>query len=464
MTNWIPVLTGDSGRRYERLADAIAEAVRKGELAPGAKLPPQRDLAWKLGVAVGTVGRAYQLAEQRRFVSGQVGRGTYVLDPASDRGLASEGADGAIDLTRNVPNISSHVPALAATLAEIGRMPGLGALLDYMPETGHPQYRAAAAKWIARAGLTVDPGRLMLTGGAQHALAISLLALAKAGDTVLTERMTFHGVPDAIAVGGAKCAGVALDDEGAIPEELDRAARTTGAKLVFLTPTVHSPTTGLMSLKRRRAIAQVIEARDMVLIEDDVYGFLPAERPVPIAALVPGRVVYIASVSKWLAPGLRTGLIAAPPALYDRLGAALHATALRLPAFGPEIVMRWLADGTADRLVAEQRQEAAARHAIAGTALKGLAWRGRPDSLHAFVQLPAHWRDDHFAAEAHRRGVNVCPAREFAVDGKDVPNAFRVTLGAPRDRATLKRALDTLAQLALSVPNDSAAIARRRVV
>lgn len=464
MTNWTPVLDGNSGLQYERLADAIAEAVRKGDLPPGAKLPPQRDLAWKLGVAVGTVSRAYQLAEQRRLVSGQVGRGTYVIDPANDRGLPSEGADGAIDLTRNVPNIASHVPALAATLAEIGRMPALGTLLDYMPETGHPHYRAAVAKWLTRIGLNVEPDRLMLTGGAQHGLAISLLALAKAGDTVLTERMTYHGVPDAIAVGGAKCAGIALDDEGAIPEDLDRMARATGAKLVFLTPTVHSPTTGMMSLKRRRAIAQVLEARDMILIEDDVYGFLPVERPVPIAALAPERTIYIASTSKWLAPGLRTGLITAPIALRDRLGAALHATALRMPAFGPEIMMRWLADGTADRLVAEQRQEAAARHAIAGTALKGLAWRGRPDSLHAFVQLPAHWRDDHFAAEAHRHGINICPAREFSVDGKDVPNGFRVTLGAPRDRATLKRALDSLAQLALSSHNDSAVIVRRRVV
>ncbi len=464
MTNWTPVLSEQPGLQYERLADAIAEAVRKGELAPGAKLPPQRDLAWKLGVAVGTVSRAYQLAEQRRLVSGQVGRGTYVLDPASDQEAEGGESDGAINLTHNVPSSASHAPALAAALNEISRMPGLRTLLDYMPEVGHPRYRAAGAKWIARIGLNLNPDRLMLTGGAQHALAISLLALAKPGDTVLTERMTFHGVPDAIAVGGAKCVGVAMDDEGAIPEELDRTARATGAKLVFLTPTVHSPTTALMGAKRRRAIAQVLEARDMTLIEDDVYGFLPVERPAPIAALLPERVIYVASASKWLAPGLRVAWMATPAALRDRLRGALHATALRLPAFGPEIVTRWIENGTAERLMAEQRAEAAQRHAIAAAALKGFTWRGRPDSLHAFIDLPAHWRDDHFAAEARRRGVNVCPACEFAVDGKATPNAFRVTLGAPRDQATLKRALSILVQLALSVPNDAPDAARRRVV
>lgn len=464
MTSWIPDLSARSGLQYERLAEAIADAVRAGELSPGAKLPPQRDLAWKLGVAVGTVTRAYQLAENRRLVSGQVGRGTYVLDPANDRGAPSGADSGTIDLTRNIPNVASQVPALAVALQEIGRMPGLGALLDYMPEAGHLRYRAAGSAWIRRVGLEVAPERLMLTGGAQHALAIALLALAKSGDTVLTERLTFHGVCDAIRVGGAKAMGVAMDDEGAIPDALDRAARETGARLVFLTPTVHSPTTALMGAKRRRAIAEILKARDMILIEDDVYGFLPAERPAPIAALAPEHVVYVASASKFLSPGLRVAWMAPPRRLSDRLGATLHATALRLPAFGPEIVTRWIEDGTAERVVAEQRAEAAQRHAIAAAALKDLAWRGRPDALHAFIDLPRHWRDDHFAAEAARRGVVVCPAREFAVDGREAPNAFRVTLGAPRDRATLKRALGILTALALSVPGETAEIARRGVV
>jgi DNA-binding transcriptional MocR family regulator len=463
MTSWIPDLSGQDGLQYERLADAIAEAVRRGELAPGAKLPPQRDLAWKLGLAVGTVSRAYQLAEQRRLVSGQVGRGTYVLDPAAERGEA--GSDGGvIDLVQNVPCVASQVPALAAALGEMARMPGLGRLLGYQPENGHARYRAAGAAWVKRAGLELPPDRLMLTGGAQHALAIALLALSRPGEAVLTERLTFHGVADAIAVGGARAVGVAIDEEGAVPADLDRAARATGARLVFLTPTVHSPTTGTMGAKRRAEIARVLNARDLVLIEDDVYGYLPAERPAPIACHARERVIYVASVSKCLGPGLRVAWMAAPDALRDRLREALRATALRLPAFGPEIAARWIENGTAERLVQELRRDTAARFAIVESAFKGLAWRGRPDALHAFADLPARWRDDRFAAEAERRGVRVCAAREFAVDGADAPNAFRIALGAPRDHATLKRALDTLAHLAASAPAAEPETARRHVV
>jgi len=87
MTSWTPDLTGRDGLKYQALLDAIAEAIRSGALKPGDKLPPQRDLAWKLGMTVGTVGRAYALAEERRLVSGQVGRGTYVRALVRDIGI-----------------------------------------------------------------------------------------------------------------------------------------------------------------------------------------------------------------------------------------------------------------------------------------------------------------------------------------------------------------------------------------
>ena len=81
MTIWEPDITDRTGPRYEAIADAIAEAITADELASGEKLPPQRDLAWRLGVTVGTISRAYRLAHDRGLVTGEVGRGTYVAPP-----------------------------------------------------------------------------------------------------------------------------------------------------------------------------------------------------------------------------------------------------------------------------------------------------------------------------------------------------------------------------------------------
>ncbi|TJX35052.1 MAG: GntR family transcriptional regulator, partial [Mesorhizobium sp.] len=78
MTNWLPDLSSGSGPLYQRLADSIESDIDKGVIDAGAKLPPQRDLAYDIGATVGTVGRAYQLLRERGLVSGEVGRGTYV--------------------------------------------------------------------------------------------------------------------------------------------------------------------------------------------------------------------------------------------------------------------------------------------------------------------------------------------------------------------------------------------------
>src|SRR3954463_11322041 len=84
MTNWIPDLSGRNGARYRAIAEALAEDVRDGRLAAGAQLPTQRDLAWKLHVTVGTVSRAYAEAERRGLIAGEVGRGTFVADGATE--------------------------------------------------------------------------------------------------------------------------------------------------------------------------------------------------------------------------------------------------------------------------------------------------------------------------------------------------------------------------------------------
>lgn len=472
VTSWHPQLEGRAGPRYQALAEAIADAVGSGALPPGAKLPPMRDLAWKLGVTVGTVGRAYALAEQRRLVSGQVGRGTYVLDAeTADPAMSGPGAadlpptaGGTIDMTRNIPVIASQTAALADALGAMSRKPGLATLLNYMPDGGLPAYRAAGAAFIARVGLDLSPERIVLTGGAQHALAVAVLALSRPGDTVLTEQLSFAGVRNAVRLLGARPIGVAMDDEGALPQSIDRLARETGAKLVFLTPTIHSPTTSMMSRERRHAIAEMLRERGLILIEDDVYGFLPRERPEPIAALAPEHAIYVASVSKFLAPGLRLAWVAPPPRLRERLVETVHSTALALPAFSAEIVTRWIADGTAERLLDELRAEIAQRHQIARGALAGLSWRGRPDAMHAMIDLPAGWRAGEFVDAARLSRIAVCPAEAFAIDPSTAPNAIRVTLGATADRATLERALKAIAGLAASPSSDPAEQARRRIV
>src|SRR6478609_1395779 len=85
MTNWLPDISTGAGPVYLRLADSIETAISSGHLPPGTKLPPQRNLAFDIGVTIGTISRAYALVHERGLVAGEVGRGTYVLDRPEGR-------------------------------------------------------------------------------------------------------------------------------------------------------------------------------------------------------------------------------------------------------------------------------------------------------------------------------------------------------------------------------------------
>src|SRR5688500_10472546 len=130
MTNWLPRIEGRNGRLYQQIADAISEAVRTGELAVGARLPPQRDLAWKLDVTVGTVSRAYMLVEQKGLLSGEVGRGTFVKPAAAVNGaIFQPPSDGRIDLSVNTAPSPLHGEVLERALKEVAGQSGLENLL-----------------------------------------------------------------------------------------------------------------------------------------------------------------------------------------------------------------------------------------------------------------------------------------------------------------------------------------------
>ena len=462
MTMWFPQLDGRAGPRYRALVDALAQEVAEGRLPAGARLPPQRDLAYRLGVTVGTVSRAYALAAQRGLVSGEVGRGTFVRGAAALTGRQNpvgDGADDLIKLTVNAPPDPSYGAALAACLAKIAARPGATAdLWAYTPKAGFAEHRAAAARWVGGVGLHASPERTIIAGGAHQAIVIAFAALARPGDTALVEALSYAGVCHVAERCGVRLHGLPMDDEGLLPDALDAACRADGARLLFVNPTVHNPTTATMSLARREAIVALARKHDLIVIEDDVYGRLPEERPAPIAALAPERTVYIGSAAKSVAPGLRFGVLLSPQHLFQRVADAQHDLFLTCPPLMAELFTHLLRDGTAERLATRQRQEAAARQRLARNVLGAHAYLAQPTSYHLWLPLPAPWRTAEFVDVVGERGLAIDPASAFAVDRARAPHAVRVSLSAAAGHDRLRRGLRILAETLDATP------ARRRDV
>jgi DNA-binding transcriptional MocR family regulator len=453
MTLWCPDLSGRTGPLFRRIADAIGADVASGRLAKGTRLPPQRDLAFALGVSLNTVSRAYTDATERGFVAGEVGRGTYVRTPAvpppqEDTAALSRPDDGPIDFSRNLPTPGPADAVLAEALADLSASGALFHVLDDQPPGGPAHHRDAGAHWLNRLGLDdARPDNIVLTVGAQQGILAAMLATLSPGDVLLTEALTFAPVKTMARHLGLRIHPVPSEGGTLDPDELAATCARVAAKAVYVLPTLHTPTTATMDAERRAAIATVARTHDLTIIEDDVFGALPPDRPPPLAAFAPERTLFVTSVSKSLAPGLRVGYVHGPS---DRIPAVRTAVTLSCwmpPPLMAEIVARWILDGTADRLNAAQRSEAFARQALARDLIPNAHLRADPHGFHAWIVLAPPWTADAFRLTADARGVAVVAGGVFSVEPSPAPRAIRLCLSHERTRERVQAGLGVIADL-----------------
>lgn len=423
-----------------------------GLLKPGDRLPPQRDLAYRLGLSPQTVMRAYADATRRGYVRGEVGRGTYVCppdgrQPPGDTPALSRPEAGPVDFSRNLPFAGESGQALATTLADLVRAGGLADYLDHDRRDVALRHRQAGAAWIARLGLSTSAEQTILTCGAQQGILAVLAAVLHPGDVLLTETLAYAPVKEMARHLGVRIVGLAMDDEGVLPEAIEAACRQTPARALYLTPTLQTPTALTMSERRRGIVARLADAHDLILIEDDVFGFLPKCRPDPVAVLAPQRTVFVTGLSKIAAPGLRVGFVHAPDRLVGAISTAVAVSSWMPPPLMGEIAARWVGDGTAEMLKEGQRAHAARRQAMARAALAGFKYRTDPCGSHLWLSLPEHWQADAFAAAAERLGVLVTPASAFLMTGNHAPAAVRLCLSHEASDDKVTRGLEILGPL-----------------
>ncbi len=209
---------------------------------------------------------------------------------------------------------------------------------------------------------------------------------------------------------------------------------------------------------RRREIVAIAERHDITIVEDNVYGFLPEVAPPPLAALAPERTVYVASLSKFVGPGLRLGFLRAAPDAVRAIATALRASSLIAPGFLAEVGARLIERGEARRLALWQRAEARRRQHAAARLLPPQLVSSHPEAFHLWLELPEPWRREIFTAEARERGVGVGSAEVFAVGRGPVPHAVRLCLQASASAAEVERGLQIVAGMLTERPSRDLAL------
>ncbi len=449
---WTPDYKGRHGKLYVAIADALAEDVARGRLAPGARLPTHRELAWQLKLSVSTISKAYALAERRHLIEGEVGRGTFVTSRPSDlpRLEPNRVQSDLIDLSFNsLVVLPSHHAAIADAMRKVADSGRVEALVPYhRPWLGMPEHQNAAAKWLSGLGVTAQPEDIVIVNGAQQATAAILNALTEPGDTILLEELTDPGIRFLVANRHLTPKGVAIDHHGVIPDAFEAACRSGPVRALFCIPTHHSPTLTVMPLERRKEIAEIADRHGVAIIENDVCGALMDKPLPPISTFATEQGFYVTSLSKIVSAGLRIGFIVAPPGRAKDLLPGLASTTWMASLFAVEIACRLIEDGVARQLADEQREEFRKRQSFANDILSGFQIASLPTGLHQWLTLPESWRAEGFVSAANARGVAVTPAEAFVVGHGPSPQAVRLSLGgATASRGELQQGLEVLAEL-----------------
>ncbi|GGO67623.1 MocR-like pyridoxine biosynthesis transcription factor PdxR [Nonomuraea cavernae] len=421
-----------------QIAAQLREAIRRGRLTPGIRLPASRDLAADLAVSRGVVVEAYEQLVAEGFLISRVGSGTRVAPaaarhPAPPAPSAPEGAGPYYGHRPTSPDLG-HFPRerwLASVRHVLTTVPSDA--LDYGDPGGVRELREELAGYLRRVrAADVAPENLVIVGGVAQGLSLVLHVLTQrtgAGPyTLAVEDPTSHRQVPLLRRAGAHLLPVPVDDQG-----LDVAALRGGrAEGVLVTPAHQYPTGVVLSPARRAALIAWAQAAGGFVLEDDYDAEFRFDRdPVGcLQGLAPGRVVLSGSVSKALAPGLRLGWVAAPAELAEAVRRARGELDLGSPVVEQYALAHFLRTGGYDKHLRRMRREYHRRRdalvAALAEHLPEVRAHGIEAGLHVHLALPDGWDESRVSELAQEQGLAaepVAPMR-FAKGGPAVVVGF----------------------------------------
>jgi DNA-binding transcriptional MocR family regulator len=460
MTNWLPKLPEGHGPLYVRLADQIEADIEAGILPPGAKLPPQRDLAYDIKVTIGTIGRAYALVKERGLVSGEVGRGTYVLEPQEmpandghDRIVSNYGGTrvssppaGKLRFdTTAAPDVGQSGP-IETFLARIVR--DYGAEISSYTRIIPQRWKEAGQRWLSNETWTPVVDNIVPVLGAHAGIMAVIHSVSQPGDYIAFEQLTYAHVSRGTSMAGRRIAVVESDKDGIIPEDLERVCAQKHPKAVFIMPSAQNPTASTLPLERRKAIADIARKYNVWLIEDNLYGAM-AEDGLPfLAELVPEKTFHIGGLSKSVAAGVRGGWVACPPHFSQRVNITHKLSTGGIPFLLFELCSAMVLSGTASSIRRQVLIENAARNELVSDIFSGSDIAQKTGAPFFWLRLPEPWHAGTFKQAAFDRNILIDDEDEFKSARSDrAYHAVRVGYSSPASRKDVENGLRTLKSL-----------------
>ncbi|WIJ45963.1 MocR-like transcription factor YczR [Curtobacterium citreum] len=370
LTDW---RDGTDAPAYEALSDALRVLVIDGRVPLGVRLPAERGLAEALGVSRTTVANAYARLRSDGFLVSLRGSGSVVHLPRELAGrpdperLGGVVDGGLLDLRKAALHAAPEVAE--AVERAVRHVPAALAGIGY-DTVGDPGLRAAIAERYTERGLPTDPSQIVVTIGAQHAIALLARVLVRRGDAVLVESPTYPHAHEAFREAGGRLVGVPVDAHtGWDASALETTLRRTAPAVAYVMPELHNPTGATMPAATRERLLATAAATGTVVVADETMGELridgSPETPLAASAVPSSTVVMIGSAAKVFWGGLRIGWVRAEPDLLQRMLLARPSGDLGTPVLD-QLVARELVPRTAAVLEARRTFLRAGRDDVVG--------------------------------------------------------------------------------------------------
>jgi 2-aminoadipate transaminase len=360
---------------------------------------------------------------------------------------------GMISLAGGIPAPASFPMEILRELNELVQNKYGARAFQYDATEGFWPLREALVDHLARKGVIATAEQILISSGSQGVLdALGKILIGK-GDAVAVESPTYVGALQAFTPYEPRYVPLATDDDGLIPEALDAALGEHAIKFIYLAPTFQNPTGRTLPLARRQRVVAIIQRHNALLVEDDPYGDLRyrGEAVPPIQTFAPEHVVYISTLSKTFAPGLRLGFCVAPELIHKWLVIVKQGVDLHTSSYNQALAAEYVAGGYLQRhlpkiIALYKPKQEAMLHALDRYLPAGFTWTQPDGGMFIWVEGPAGLDGERLYWQAIERKVAFVPGKFFYVDREQGNATLRLNY-TMADAETIDRAVRTLSEV-----------------
>lgn len=418
---------------YHSLADMMEQDIKKGNLPVNTKLPPQRELADFLDLNLSTITKAYKLCELRGLIHAVTGKGTFVTPYAdTPTSTVEKNVRSAIELAVIHPFYESNEMIRDLTI-ELLKKPASEKLFEYSHPLGDLRQILTAAQWLRRTGIEANEHNTMIANGAQNALATILSALFSAGDCIAVDTYTYPNFISLANLLYIQIVPIENDEEGMLPEQLEKACALRKIKGIYMMPAGSNPTNIAFSEARKKEIGKIIKKHDLIAIEDDNYAALLEKPYVPVTLKAPQNCIYLSGLSKPLCPGLRIAYLYLPERFIAPMEQGMFSQNLKISSLNIEIAAEIIRSGMDRKIIHKKQKEAIKRNQIYTSFFPDS--RVCMTSYYQWLQLPESCMGAMCEIELAGLGISVFGAERFFCGNTGKANALRLaTCSTENDR------------------------------